>query len=143
MADSIRISAPDEVRAKTKRIAALLQLYHEGLEEDTGLLSATGQQLEAAKQQLTRRRAALQAALERAKAQAPQSEAARKTQQTLETRLNAITELFQTLGRYDDAYADICRDVSVIRQKSEKFVKDGTLLSGKIGTLLTKIIESI
>lgn len=143
MADDIKVRAPEEVKAQVLRIAALLKLYEEGLQEETRLYTALGGKLEEAAQALVHQQRELQITLEQLDKVPEKSEAARRTERYVESRLNNCYDRTRQVNHYYAEYEGICQDLSGALQESRQHAENGQTLSTKIGQLLTKIMDSM
>ncbi len=142
MADgSIKLSSPQEVMGQVRRIAALLALYQESLEEDAQQYASLGPMLESAMQALTHQRTNLQISLEQVRKQSGTSEAAQSAERSLTARLSACEERIQQSGWYAQDYKSICQDMNAALQKSRQFADTGKTLSVKMEQLLAQIVE--
>ena len=143
MADDIKLRSPEEVKAQVLRIAAVLQTYEEGLQEETQLYNTLGQKLEEASQALVRQQRELQITLEQLDKIPEKSEAARRTERYVEARLNDCYDRTRQINHCYTEYESICQDLSNALRESQQLAETGQTLSAKIGQLLTKIMDSM
>ena len=143
MADDSKLRSPEEVKAQVLRIAAVLQTYEEGLQEETQLYNALGQKLGEAAQALGRQQRELQITLEQLDKVPEKSEVARRTERYVESRLNDCYDRTRKIGHCYTEYEGICQDLSSALRESQQLAETGQTLSAKIGQLLTKIMDSM
>lgn len=144
MEDSIKISNPEEVKGQVLRVAAVLDVYKDLLNEESGELALVQMLAEQTLQTVEQRRAGTQVALEQnRKLESADSRPAQYNEQFYirqlefyDGQLRMVQQCMTALERLQTDYKNLC-DGSV------KLSNDGKLLSRKIGSLLDDIIAAI
>lgn len=141
MADSIRISNPEEVMRQVTRSTAVLAVYHEALQKDLSEFSALEELVDTARQTVVQRRSGLLLAIEQVKQQSD-SPAAQKALRQYQAKAARYDAQLSTLGQCASELLSTRQDTVNMISDSAQLADTGEILSQKVNRVISSITEA-
>lgn len=144
MTGSIKISNPEEVKGQVLRAAAVLDVYKDLINEESGELALVQLLAEQTLQTVEQRRNGTQVAMEQnRKVDSADSRPAQYNEQFYIRQLEVYEGQLRMVQKCMNALEKLQSDYKKLSDASTKLSGEGKLLSRKIGSLLDDIIAAI